>query len=362
MNTLAVSETFSRKLLSANFSVKLKVSETFILGPSERANSLTTLILNGARDLLPTPGVSWGVHLRLPTLIMTAALLAQAAIVGDVRKALSVNNLTLAEQLVNDYRAQHGITAELILAQSWVARAALDSGQNAKAEAAAKVTYSLATAQLASRKLDAEPQLPLALGAAIEVQSQLLAKQGERGQAITYLNDQLRKFGATSIRTRIQKNLNLLSLEGKPAPAIDVAQFLGPKPQPLTALRGKPVMLFFWAHWCGDCKAMEEAIALLSREYAGRFHLVGPTQHYGYVAKGEDAPRATETTYIDEVRKRYYADLLNMPVPLSEQAFKAYGASTTPTVVLIDSKGIVRLYHPGQMSYAELKAALSHLT
>ncbi len=291
-----------------------------------------------------------------------AAIPASAAIVGDVRKALSVNNLALAEQLVQDYRKQHGVSPELILAQSWLGRAALESGQNAKAQANANATYDLAIAQLASRKLDAEPQLPIALGAAIEVQAQLLARQGDRGPAITYLNEQIRKFGATSIRTRLQKNLNLLSLEGKPAPAIDVTQFLGPKPQPLSALRGKPVMLFFWAHWCGDCKAMQESIARLSHEYAGRFHLVGPTQLYGYVAKGEDAPTAAETAYIDEVRKRYYADLATMPVPLSEQAFKAYGASTTPTVVLIDSKGIVRLYHPGQMSYAELKTALERLT
>ena len=43
-----------------------------------------------------------------------------------------------------------------------------------------------------------------------------------------------------------------------------------------------------------------------------------------------------------------------MSVPVSEESFKAWGASTTPTLALIDRLGIVRLYHPGRMTYEEL--------
>ena len=41
-------------------------------------------------------------------------------------------------------------------------------------------------------------------------------------------------------------------------------------------------------------------------------------------------------------------------MPVSEETFKNYGVSTTPTLVLIARGGLVRLYHPGQMSYEEL--------
>ena len=34
----------------------------------------------------------------------------------------------------------------------------------------------------------------------------------------------------------------------------------------------------------------------------------------------------------------------------------------TPTVVLLDKAGLVRLYHPGMMSYDELKAAIRRVT
>jgi thioredoxin-related protein len=50
-----------------------------------------------------------------------------------------------------------------------------------------------------------------------------------------------------------------------------------------------------------------------------------------------------------------------MPVPVSEEMFKVYGVSTTPTLVLIDGKGILRMYHPGQMTYQQLKSAIDEL-
>jgi thioredoxin-related protein len=82
--------------------------------------------------------------------------------------------------------------------------------------------------------------------------------------------------------------------------------------------------------------------------------LVGPTARYGYTARGQDATPAEELKYIAKIRARYYADLPEMPVPVSEETFKNYGVSTTPTLVLIARGGLVRLYHPGQMSYEEL--------
>ena len=152
------------------------------------------------------------------------------------------------------------------------------------------------------------------------------------------------------------------SLEGKAAPPLDEREFLGGKPAPLTALKGKPVVLFFWAHWCGDCKQEAPILAEIEKEYAAKgLVVVAPTQRYGYVARGEEAGPADETKYIEEVRRKFYSDLLNVPAPISEDNFKNYGASTTPTVVLIDRQGIVRLYHPGTMSLEELRAALNRL-
>src|SRR6266852_1898775 len=300
----------------------------------------------------------------LAKLILTGliAVAAWANIVADVRALIDHNNFTLADAMLQKYRTEHGVTPEMVEALSWLGRGSLAAKQLDKAQAYAVETQRLAVEQLKNRPLDAESHLPLALGAAIEVQGQVLNERGDRSGAVAFLRKELAAYRATSIRTRIQKNINLLSLEGKAAPALDQREYLGAKPVPLTSLKGEPVLLFFWAHWCGDCKEEGPILAQIEKEYAAkRLVVVAPTQRYGYVARGEEAGPAEELKYIDEVRHKFYADLLNVPAPISEENFKNYGASTTPTLVLIDRQGIVRMYHPGRMTLEEIRAALNKL-
>src|ERR1039457_1498613 len=290
-------------------------------------------------------------------------LITQAAysdIVEDVRVAAAQGNFPLGDSLISGYRGQRGVTSEMLEALSWLARGALDLKQLERAEGYARETETQVRAQLKRRALDSDPHLAAALGAAIEVQAQALAARAERSEALALLRKDLLAYGRTSIRARIQKNINLLTLEGKPAPPLDEREYLGGKPVPLAALQGKPVLLFFWAHWCSDCKAEAPLLAQLRREYGGRgLTVIAPTQRYGYVGGGEDTTPQQELQYIEAVRQRFYADLLDVPAPISEENFKLYGASTTPTLVLLDRHGIVRLYHPGAMRMDELRAALN---
>jgi thiol-disulfide isomerase/thioredoxin len=183
----------------------------------------------------------------------------------------------------------------------------------------------------------------------------VMAARGETADAIQFLREQLKIYAGTSLQERIQKNINLLSLEGKPAPALDDAVWFGPKPPTIASLRGKAILLFFWAHWCPDCKADVPIIAGLMKKYGPRgLALIGPTEYYGYVANGEDAPPAVEKPYIEQIRRQFYAPLGDFPAPLSNANFARYGASSTPTLALVNRKGIVSWYHPGAATEREL--------
>lgn len=297
----------------------------------------------------------------LPVLILAsvAPVGARAGIIDDVRVQVGQNNYSAADSELRDFRARHGVTPEYLEALSWVARGAAQMHQWTQATAYARDTRTLSEQLLTKQKLDSEPHLPIALGASYEVLAQAMAETGKRTEATALLRTALAKYRGTSIEARLQKNLNLISLVGRPAPPLQSTQFLGPKPPALASLKGSPVLLFFWAHWCADCKAEVPIIARLRQEFApAGLKVIGPTQFYGYAAQGNDATPAQERAYIESVRQRYYATLPDMPVPLSNQNFNTYGASTTPTLVLLNRAGQVALYHPGAMAYDELRAAV----
>ncbi len=286
---------------------------------------------------------------------------AQTDLVVEVRAQLAQNSFSAAESELRSYKAQHGVTPEYLEALSWMARGAAATKQWDQAAAYASETRKLSEQLLTTTKrtLDAEPHLPIAVGAAYEVLAQEMAEKGQQAQAVSLLRSALARYRNTSIQPRLQKNLNLLAMVGRPAPPLQETQYLGPKPPALSSLRGSPVLLFFWAHWCGDCKAEVPVIARLRQEFAREgLVVIGPTQLYGYAAQGADASPEHERAYIESVRARYYGSLQEMPVPLSKQNFNAYGASTTPTLVLLNRTGQVAMYHPGAMPYDELRAAV----
>jgi thiol-disulfide isomerase/thioredoxin len=285
---------------------------------------------------------------------------AFAGIVDDVRGKLSQGNFAAAESDLGEYKAQNGATPEYLEALSWLSRAALSGQDYARAENDAKQIQAAATQQLKNRKLDAEPHLPIALGAAFEVQAQALAARGNKQQGAMLLRSALATYGKTSIAARLQKNLNLLSFVGRPAPALKITEYLGMPPASLAQLKGSPVLLFFWAHWCVDCKGEAPILARLRSEFNGLM-IVAPTQRYGYAARGEDASPQAELAYINNVWQQYYSGLQGVYVPVSTENFNLYGASTTPTVVLIDRAGKIAFYHPGALPYEELRAAIERV-
>ncbi len=275
-------------------------------------------------------------------------------IVQQVRAKIAMNDFAGAAANLAAYRKTAGVTPEGLEAMSWMGRGELARKNLDAAAKWAEDTYTLAAVEWKKHPVARDPNAPLvlALGASIEVEGRVLAARGERANAVGYLTGERQKYSMTPMHARIQKVINELSLEGKPAPAL-----VG-----IALPKGRPALVFFWAHWCPDCKAEKADLVRLKDEFAPKgLAFIAPTQKYGYVAGGEDATPEVETRYIEQVRKTYYTGLIDSPAVVNEDNFRVWGASTTPTLALVDRNGVVRMYHPGAVPYAELREKIAGL-
>jgi cytochrome c biogenesis protein CcmG/thiol:disulfide interchange protein DsbE len=147
-----------------------------------------------------------------------------------------------------------------------------------------------------------------------------------------------------------------MTLAGTAAPELVVEDFAGDaRPPTLAALKGKPVVLFLWAEWCGDCKGMARALAHARQTHAG-VAFVGLTRYYD-----DGDKRAAEKARVEDVWKTVYADVGAMPIVISTASMERYGGSSTPTFVFIDRTGIVRWYTPTRLTEEALDQAIAKI-
>ena len=277
-------------------------------------------------------------------------------IVQLVRDALNAKDFERAELLAVDDMAKTKNSPISLEAFSWLGRDLVARKRFEEAMTYASRTYGMVEEQLKTRNLDDEPRLPIALGAAIEVQALATAGQGRRSEAVLFLRRELETFKTTSLVERINKNINVLSLEGTTALPITATEWLGSQKTSLAELKGRPVIVYLWAHWCPDCKKMGPVLETVMSKYRSTgLTLVAPTKLYGYVAQRKPASPAEEMPYLRANRDEFYPWMAAYPTPVSEDVFARYGVSTTPTVVLIARDGKVSTYHPGQLTLEQLE-------
>jgi cytochrome c biogenesis protein CcmG, thiol:disulfide interchange protein DsbE len=122
---------------------------------------------------------------------------------------------------------------------------------------------------------------------------------------------------------------------------------VGRPPVSLEALRGKPVVLNFFASWCGPCIREMPALQAMSERYRGRVHFVGVTfNDRREAAKG----------VLDRTRVSYPAAF----DPSSDLAVD-YAVRVMPTTFFIDADGKLVERKDGEISEVQLGKVIERL-
>jgi thiol-disulfide isomerase/thioredoxin len=125
------------------------------------------------------------------------------------------------------------------------------------------------------------------------------------------------------------------------APELTVEEWLGQEATTLEALRGRVVLLDFWATWCGPCISTFPRLRDWHKKYgADGFTIVGVTQLYGE-ADGKKMTALQEMDFLGEFKKKHKLPYGFAVSKRGEDTAK-YDINAYPTTILLDRNGIVR--------------------
>lgn len=118
----------------------------------------------------------------------------------------------------------------------------------------------------------------------------------------------------------------------------------------LSNLRGKPVVLNFWATWCPPCRAEFPELVQLQKDYGEDVHIIGVnlTSSEGRVEDVQD--------FVDQYEPRFIHVL-----DTSGAVQARYGVRSVPTTIIIDQSGIITYRRGGAVSANLLAGRLDSL-
>ncbi len=147
--------------------------------------------------------------------------------------------------------------------------------------------------------------------------------------------------GRSDISLSRRKNVPTPGI-GEPAPEISAKEWINlVHPPTLATLRGKVVVVEFWATWCGPCVESIPRLNELLHKYAGRnFQLLS------FAEEGHQ----TMDKFLSKRRIEY-------PIGLESPSLEDYGVTAIPHAFVVDQKG--KIVWQGHTASVEMDEAIS---
>lgn len=279
--------------------------------------------------------------------------------------------LSEAESRLAEYASdQPQVHADRYALENWVAAGYFNSKDYQRALPHAQQMWNAA-------KLSAKEKPPLARDATLSEAAVMvseinlkLKKKAEalaivhelRGLALMFPSGNLHKL---ALRRQLQIDfddvfnvVDYATSQASPPPEITADEWIDRQPVKLAELRGRVVLLDFWATWCGPCRETLPRFQKWHESYKDKGLVVlGLTNFEGH-AEGKPLTRPQELEYLRDFKKRNGLTY-GFAISDEEDNDRNYTVSSIPTTFLLDRRGVVRFISIG--SSEEEAAALNKM-
>ena len=142
------------------------------------------------------------------------------------------------------------------------------------------------------------------------------------------------------------KSLVELPVATAPTKDITADEWIDQAPVKLADLRGRVVLLDFWATWCGPCRVTFPRLQKWHESYKDKgLVILGLSTFEGEVG-GKQVTRAQELDYLRDFKKKFRLPY-GLAIADSSDNDRNYGVASIPTTFLIDRRGVVRMIAVG---------------